>query len=716
MSRTLPLAHPLAAALALALSAGAVSATDDAGGGAAIPLSAAPAPAELDAVQVEGHALPAPSSPKLTEPLLETPKSITIVPAEMMRQQGVSSLREALGNVPGISLQAGEGGVPAGDNLTLRGFSARTDLFVDGVRDFGGYARDPFNIEQIEVSKGPASAQSGRGSTGGSINLASKTALPGTSSAHATLAAGSADLWRATADLNQSLGDAAALRVNLMAHDGGIAGRDAVRNERWGVAPTVHFGVGAATVDLGLFHLEQDNVPDYGQPWVPATNNAIPASRNGRAPVDRGNFYGLLDRDYEDTRTDMATAIVSLPLGETWSLRNLTRWGQADRDSIITAPRFLDDSSTLIRRTAKLRDSEDTILANATDLVGMFGTGDVRHTLVVGAEFADEASSNRARAATDGDPADLFDPDHDAPYTGTITRTPLSDTRADADSFALYAFDTIEIGPKWELSGGLRWDRFDVSAEGLDTTTSTRREWSRDDAMLSGRAAALYKPTASSSLYVAYGTSFNPSAEGLALNTSTAALEPEKSRTLEFGGKWALFGERLLLSTAVFRTEKTNARTTDADAITVLEGEQAVDGFEIGATGRIGDTWTLFGGYTWLDGEVEHSLDPREDGNELGNTPKHSATLWTTWDATERLQLGFGARHVGARWTNTQNIREAKAYTTFDAMAAFELLPTTTLRINAYNLTDKDYVESVGGGHYTPGASRSVMASVDLSF
>ena len=696
--------HPLAAGLALAIAAPAALAAP------------APAPAELDAVEVTGEAVPRTSSPKMAEPLLDTPKTVTIVPEELMRQQGVTTLREALGNVPGISLQAGEGGVPAGDNLTLRGFSARTDLFVDGVRDFGGYARDPFNIEQIEVIKGPASTHSGRGSTGGSINLASKTARPGDAFANATIAAGSADLWRLTADLNQPFGETAALRVNVMAHDGGIAGRDAVESERVGVAPTLHFGLGAASVDLSLFHLSQDGVPDYGQPWVPGANDALPLSRDARAPVDRENFYGLLDRDYEETTTDLATAIVSVPVGSTWSLRNLTRWGESERDSIITAPRFLANDSTAIRRTAKLRDSRDRIFANATDLLGTLGDGAVRHNLVLGVEFANEDSRNLARSATDGDLADLFDPDHDAPYTGTITRTPLNDTDADADSLAVYAFDTIEFGERWEVAGGLRWDRFDVRAEGYDSAAGVRREWARDDTMLSGRASVLYKPTDTASLYAAYGTSFNPSAEGLSLNADTAGLEPEKSRTFEVGAKWALFGERLLLTSAVFRTEKTNARTEDADEIVVLEGEQVVDGFEVGATGRIGERWTLFGGYTYLDGEVTESLNPLEDGNTLGNTPKHSASLWTTFDATDRLQLGFGARHVGARFTNAQNTREAKAYTTFDAMASYRVLDSTTVRLNAYNLSDKDYVESVGGGHYMPGASRSFMASVDLSF
>jgi len=717
--------HPLAAALALALllPVGAAKAAEaDAGAatamGSDITRAAGPllaAASKLDRVQVRGVAQPGPASPKLTEPLIDTPKTITIVPAELLQDQGVTTLREALGNVPGISLQAGEGGVPAGDNLTLRGFSARTDLFVDGVRDFGGYARDPFNVEQIEVIKGPASSQTGRGSTGGSINLVSKTAHNETFR-RATISAGGEDLLRLSADLNQPLTDDSALRINALAHDGGVVGRDAVESERWAIAPTLAFGLGDAELDFSLFHLRQDNVPDYGQPWVPAANTALPLSRDARSPVDRENWYGLLDRDYEETDTDLATLSVELPLGESTTLHNLSRWGESRRDSIVTAPRFRANDSTDIRRTAKTRDSEDTILLNATDLVSRVATGSVEHTLVAGVEIAREESENRARTATDGDLADLFDPDFRAPYTGVVSPDPLRDANAEADSLAVYLFDTAVLSPNWEVSGGLRWDRFDVDTEGYDSTIASRAQYSRRDSMLSGRVALLYKPHEDASLYVGVGNSFNPSAEGLTLNSEIAGLEPEKSRSLELGGKWNLFDGDLLLTGALFRTEKINARTEDTDQIVVLEGEQQVDGIEFGATGRIGDRWTLFGGYVYLDSEVTESLNAAERGNRLGNTPRHSASVWTTFDASDRLQFGVGGRHVGARYSNTQNTREAKAYTVYDAMAAYTFNDSARLRVNGYNLSDKDYIETVGGGHYTPGAGRSWMASLDLSF
>ena len=702
MTTPRPAFSPLAGALLLALSQPAFADAPSSETTGAMALHAT----DIDTVEVHGHRVPAPQSPKVTQPQVDIPRTVTVLPDEVLRAQGVTTLRDALRNVPGISMQAGEGGVPAGDNLTLRGFSARTDLFVDGVRDIGGYSRDPFNIEQVEVAKGPASTMTGRGSTGGSINLASKTARMD-AFAVTSASVGDNGLLRGTADFNRPLGDGNALRVNLMAHQSEINGRDAVENDRWGVAPTLSFGLGGDTVTtFSLFHLEQDNVPDYGQPWVPATNNALVESRDGRVPVNRANFYGLLDRDYEDTTTDMATVTVDHAINDSVSLRNLTRWGRSSRDSIITAPRFLSDDSTQLRRTAKTRDSEDTILLNATDLRAEFDAAGVSHAMVAGVEVARETSGNRYRAATDGDLADLFNPDFNAPYTGEVTRDPSRDTDVDADSLAAYLFDTVTLSPRWELSGGLRWDRFEV-----DTGT-----FARDDDMLSGQAAVVFKPADNGSLYLGYGTSFNPSAEGLSLNADTVQLDPEESRTLELGTKWELAGDRLLLSAALFRTEKTNARTEDADEIVVLQGEQRVAGFEIGLAGSITDDWTVYGGYTHLDSEVVESLDPAEVGNSLGNTPRHSASLWSSHRLSDAWEVGFGVQHVGARFSNTSNTRQAKAYTVYDAMVSWRASDALVLRLNGQNLSDKDYVDQVGGGHYVPGAGRTFMLTADVSF
>jgi catecholate siderophore receptor len=705
----LPAAAPLAVALALAVTQQAhaydASATD------------------LKAVHVQGEKQEELESPKFTQPLLDTPQSVTIVPAELMQQQGVTTLRDALRNVPGISMQAGEGGVPAGDNLSLRGFSARTDLFVDGIRDFGGYSRDPFNLEQIEVIKGPASAQTGRGSTGGSINLSSKTAQADTFN-NVGLSIGDDSLTRATADFNHPLGETTAFRVNLMGHDAEINGRDLVENQRWGVAPTLAFGLGTDTeIHFNLFHLEQDNVPDYGLPWVPGTNNALPEHRNDEAPVERTNWYGILERDYEKTRTDMATVTWKHAFNESVKLENTTRWGASTRDSVITAPRFASNNDTAINRAApKIRDSRDSILANVTNLTASFDTGAIKHDLVAGLELAHEKSKNRGHKEDPSAPVtpttDLYNPDPHGAFAPLI-RDPLLTTMAEADSAAVYALDTLTLNPHWELSGGLRWDRFKADTLAFDTIENAWANRERTDEVLSGRVGVVFKPVENGSIYASYGTSFNPSAEGMSLSIALADVEPEKSRTYEVGTKWNLFDNRLSLTSALFRTEKTNARTPDPDNPEVMEltGKQRVDGFEIGVAGRITRNWTVTGGYAWLDGELLKTNDVREaEGNALGNTPDHTASLWTTYAFTENLEAGLGAQYVGKRWTNNREERQADDYALVDAMVSYRLNSSVALRLNGYNLANKEYIDRIGGGHYVPGAERTFMLSADFSF
>lgn len=712
--RKIPAIAPLAAALGMALAAPAVHAFEASA-------------TDLDAVEVKGEKRM--SSPKFTQPLVDTPQSVTIVPAELMQAQGVTSLRDALRNVPGISMQAGEGGVPAGDNLSLRGFSARTDLFIDGIRDFGGYSRDPFNLEQIEVVKGPSSAQTGRGSTGGSINLASKTARTG-DFGNVSVSADDAGLLRATADFNHQLGDTSAFRVALMGHDGGINGRDHVENQRFGVAPTLSFGLGTDTMTtISLFHLEQDNVPDYGQPWVPGINNAIPESRNQTAPVDRSTWYGILERDYETTRTDLVTVNVTHDFSDTVNLENITRWGASHRDSVITAPRFTADvnSTDITRAGPKTRDSRDGILANVTNLRADFTTGAIEHNLVVGLELSHEESKNHARIedSTVATPlTDLYHPDPHSPFS-PLVRSAIGDTRAEADSAALYVFDTLTFNEHWELSGGLRWDRFE--ADSLMWQVATPAEpvahWitpGRTDSELNGRIGLVYKPRENGSIYAAYGTSFNPSAEGLSLNPALAAVKPEESSTFEIGTKWNLFDNRLTLTSALFRTDKDNARIDiDPTASTTyaMDGRQRVDGFEVGLAGRITRNWTVNFGYAFLDGEVlSNRAAPQEVGNELSNTPEHSANLWTSYRFDEQWELGFGAQFVGSRYTSTNNERLAKAYTAYDMMVGYTINDAVALRLNGYNLSNKEYVDRVGGGHYIPGAERTWMLSADFSF
>jgi catecholate siderophore receptor len=717
------------------------------------------------------------SRPLYTEPLRDTPQSIQVVPQAVIQQQNATSLREVLRNVPGISFQAGEGGGgPGGDFLSIRGFNARNDVFIDGIRDFGGYSRDPFNFEQVEVIKGPSSSTSGRGSTGGSINLVSKVAQLESSFYRADLGVGTEEYKRFTIDVNQRLtglwknrgaaGDTgfskdgkaevppapveqdpyfkASIRLNAMWTDGDVANRDFVEYERWGIAPSLTLGFGDNTkVILSYFHMTQDNVPDYGIPWVPSGQVVLPKRYwNRPAPVRYSNWYGLIERDFEDIVTDLGTLQFEQKAGDWFVLNNTTRYGETRRNSVTTAPRFVateTDPDIALNRQFISRDQTDTIIANQFTTRFTFDTWSVKHDLVTGLDLSYETAKNKIRTEVPAAPrASLYNPNANADYDSTIAYNG-AENKSTTKNAGLFLGETMKF---WEeriqLSGTVRWDYFESELEqfaapavagGPRSTT----EFERVDKVWSYRVALAVKPAKIGTVYFAYGTSFNPSAEGAVsqnlLTEATASLEPEENETFEIGTKWDLFNEKLSVTAAVFRINKTNARTpglSPNDPPTVLEGEQRVDGFEIGVAGNITEKWKVYGGYTYLDSEVRSSntftTDPEtgelksQVGNELPQVPDHSFSLWSTYSLPWDIEVGGGAFYVGRRYSSTDNLREAEGYWTFDAMISKQFGKHVKAQINVYNLGDEEYIDRVGGGHFVPGAGRTAMLTVGLQW
>ena len=651
----------------------------------------------------------------------DAPQSISIVSKEVIEQQAASTLRDVLRNVSGISMAAGEGGGgPGGDNLTLRGFGARNDIFVDGIRDFASYTRDVFNVEQVEVVKGPASAQTGRGSTGGYINMFSKQPQL-MSFVSGTAGLGLPAYGRATLDVNVGedqlgIGAGTALRLNAMYTNADAPGRDFVDSERMGVAPSVAVGLGTSTrAIVSYLYLRQNNQPDYGIPFVPASNTALAEFADQPAPVDFDNYYGLTERDYEKTRTHMLTFALEHDLTDAIRVSNTTRYGYAVRESIYSAPRFAG-ATTLVNPQTQSRDTVDDVWFNQSNLFADFATGTLRHDLIAGFEISDENSRNQLRTVTAGTPTDLFDPDPERPWTGTIVDTPNGLVTATADTLAAYLFDTIHFSEQLLLTGGLRWERYESSFG----PAGAAAPFERVDKHVTWRAGLTWKPVPRLSLYAGAGTSVNPSIENMTqtnVNAALAALDPEKSRTYEIGAKWEGYAGRLLLNAAVFRTDKVNARTDGlpGEPATVLAGKQRVDGFELGVTGKLTANWSVIGSYSYIDSEIRESNDPAELGNHLRNVPDHSGTLWSVYALPVGLEIGGGVRYVGTRYTNETNSREIGDYWTVDATLAYEFSPGTTLRLNVFNLFDERYIDQVGGGHFVPGPGRSAIATVAFS-
>ena len=694
------------------------------------------------------------SSPKYTAPLVDTPRSVTVVPQQVLKDTGATSLQDALRTVPGITFGAGEGGNPQGDRPFIRGFDAQGDTYLDGVRDTGSQSREIFDIESIEVSKGPNSAFGGRGSAGGSLNIVSK-APQENDFLNGGFTYGSDQTRRYTLDVNRKFTDTAAFRLNLMSHEQNVAGRDAINYDRWGVAPSVTFGLGTPTrVNLNYYHLESNDLPDSGIPYGYSSALAT-ATHVHDKPNDGGdsnNFYGLKDRDFRKTRADISTFSIEHDINDFMTIKNTLRHGSTSQDYVLTQP---DDSqhnvnqySTVWRR-ANTRVSSTETTTNQTDLFGEFRALGFKNNYSTGLEITREESTVTGYTVTpNANPAgggcrpgivasgtctSLSNPNPDDDFTGSVVRN-YAGTNTVGDTRALYAFDTIELDPKWLVNLGLRYDTFDTTAN--NTTTG---KTSNDSNFWNWQAGLVWKPVQNGSVYVSYATSATPPGallnEGSDGNPLTAgnstiqsALEPETTKNYELGTKWDVFHDRLSLTAAIFRTEKQNTRILVQSNTYENAGESRVDGVELSASGKISEKWQVFAGYSYLKSElVDAGLTGRNGtvtvggisaaGNQMPNTPKNSASLWTTYAVTPKLTVGGGAFYVDDVYGDTANTVYVPSYTRYDAMASYKLSKNVDLQLNLQNLTDKTYYDKAYAAHFAnQAAGRTALMGVNFHF
>ncbi|PIB53092.1 TonB-dependent siderophore receptor [Pseudomonas sp. 2822-17] len=698
------------------------------------------------------------SSQKYTAPLVDTPRSVTVVPQQVLKDTAATSLQDALRTVPGITFGAGEGGNPQGDRPFIRGFDAQGDTYLDGVRDTGGQSREIFDIESIEVSKGPNSSFGGRGSAGGSLNLVSKTPQA-RDFTNGGFTYGSDQTRRYVLDVNrQFLDDSAAFRLNLMTHEQNVAGRDAVNYDRWGVAPSLTFGLGTPTrVNLSYYHMESNDLPDSGIPYGYSSSTATTHGHD--KPNDGGdsnNFYGLKDRDFRKTRADISTVSIEHDLNDSMTLKNTLRHGSTGQDYILTQP---DDSKLNVNRfgtvwrRANSRVSTTTTTTNQTDLFGSFQALGFKHSYSTGLEFTGEEtrvssytiSPNAnptggctvAGGSQGGQCTSLSNPNPDDAWNGSIARN-YNGTNTKATSRAAYVFDTIELDPKWLLNVGLRYDTFDTEANtnAVPSATVKARSKIKDDSQFfNWQAGLVWKPVENASVYASYATSATPAGglvgEGsdgnpLSAGAASSDLQPEETVNYELGTKWDLFHDRLSLTAAVFRTEKKNTRIL-VDALTYQNaGESQVDGIELSASGKITDQWQVFAGYSYLDSElVKAGRNGRNgvisagsnEGNQMPNTPKNSFSLWTTYAITPKLTIGGGAFYVDDVYGDVGNTVYVPSYTRYDAMASYKLTKNIDLQLNVQNLTDKTYYDKAFSTHFAnQAAGRTALVSTSFHF
>ena len=686
-----------------------------------------------------------PASSKFTAPLIDTPKSVTVISQALIAETGSTSLVDALRTVPGITYNAGEGGQPAGDNLKIRGFDAGSDVFIDGVRDAGSQTRDVFALEQIEVIKGPASTYTGRGSTGGSVNLVTKKPRE-EEFMNASIGAGTDRYGRAAFDANYRFGDSAGFRLNLLSQDYDIPGRNGVSNSHWGIAPSLAFGIDEDTrFNLDFYRYETDDIPDYSIPY--ARNAPNTAAEGEPVDVDRENFYGLLNRDFQRSGADVRTFQFAHDFGDNLTLTNVTRYGHTSNDYIVTNP---DDGrgnlvNGFVLRNSKSRNSRTTTEANLTNLSGEAVTGGLEHSYSFGFEASQEAMQNRPYVVSTlfagnavtafatscsapgavGAPSlynctTLADPNPNDPWTGTITESTTL-TTVDTDTRSVYAFDTLGFNDKWSLNLGVRWDDYATLQNGF--SGATPQVLQNDADFWNYQAGVVFKPAGNGSAYLSTGTSSSPAGNTLGDGTENLALtnqdlEPERDRTLELGTKWALASNRLSLTTAIFRTETENARATVVGGLQQNVGDERVDGFEIGVSGNITNRWTMFGSISVLESEIiDDGPVALNEGKEFPNTPRNSASLWTSYAVSRNVTIGGGATYVDQRFGNVANTVWIPAYTRYDAMASFDVGSKINLQVNLQNLTDEVYYVRPYQNHYAQlGAARSAVVSATFDF
>ncbi len=658
----------------------------------------------------ENYNAPESSFYKLNVPLVDTPRTVTTVTRKLMDDQGTTRLSDALRNVPGISLAAGEG-ANQGDSLTIRGFSARSDMFIDGMRDFGSYFRDSFNLESVDVVQGPSSSLFGRGSTGGSVIQNSKQAFLG-SKIEGTTQFGTNETERATIDVNQKIPgiEGAAFRVNAMIHSNDVAERDDASFRRKAIAPTIAFGLGTDTrLNISYLHQEENNTPDYG----------IPFYAGKPADVDRNNFYGYKN-DYLKTDVDISTIKFEHDFSKNLTVRNQSRYARYLRSPQITNPKTTDGST--VSRSMIIRQSLDTYLGNQTDLISKFSAFGTDHTLDVGLAIESE-SSQPNNFTTTAETTSLSNPS--VAYFTTAPAFNGSNSTT-VDTTGVYALDTIKLNKSWELSLGGRFDNMRtnynaLSASGVSTVLSQTNN------VFSYNGGVIYKPQENGSIYLSSGTSFNSSADSLSLSTSSYNLDPEKTTSYELGTKWDLFDKRLSATTAIYQVQKDNVRET-VNGVTALSGTQRVRGFLAQISGQITKKWNIMAGYNYMDGKVTQSDDPTQVGRSLNNAPENSLNLFTTYKLDPKFEIGGGANYVGKRFVSptsnsstpdpvTGTVRSVSSYITLNAMAKYSLNKHIDFQLNINNLTNEYYFDQLRGSNAAiPGEGRVVLLTTKVKF
>ncbi|MBS0899024.1 catecholate siderophore receptor Fiu [Pantoea dispersa] len=702
------------------------------------------------------------ADPKFTRPLVDTTRTMTVIPDQVIKDQGVTNLTDALKNVPGVgAFYAGENGSSTtGDAVYMRGVDTSNSIYVDGIRDIASVTRDTFNTQQVEVIKGPSGTDYGRSAPSGSINMISKQPRLDTG-LDASVSAGSAWMRRGTLDYNQAINDNAAFRLNLMGEKTHDAARDNIQNERYGVAPSLALGLDTATrLYVNYLHVHQNNTPDGGIPTVGLPGYSAPsaayAALNNSGKVATSNYYGT-DSDFDKSTTDSATLRFEHDLSDNTTLRNTTRWSRVKQEylltavmggaSNITAPNPNDVGSWRWSRLANTKDISNRILTNQTNITSKFATGSVGHDVSAGIEFTRENQTTYGVNALTPPAVNIYHPISSISIGGLDRNG--ANANGQTDTFGIYAFDTLAITSDFELNGGIRLDNYHTEYDSATACGGTGRgalacpagvarntpvttvDTAKSGNLVNWKAGALYRLTEQGNLYVNYaisqqppgGSSFALAAGGSGNSANRTDFKPQKAKSSEVGTKWQVLDKRLLLNAALFRTDIENEVDANDDGTYSQTGKKRVEGYELSATGNITPDWEIIAGYTMQHASVREGASVAQDGSSaLAYTPKHAFTLWTNYQATDALSVGAGARYVGSLRRGSDGAvgtpDHTEGYWVADAKLGYKVNNNLDLQLNVYNLFDTNYVASINksGYRYHPGEPRTFLLTANVHF
>lgn len=655
------------------------------------------------------------SALKIDAPLRDIPQTVNVIPQSVIKDQGAQSMADVLKNVPGIGLSNGDG---QRDQVTIRGFSAIGDQFIDGLRDDALYFRDLSNIERVEVIKGPAAVLYGRGSSGGLINSVSKKPSF-TPKQEVGVSFDSEGKKRSQFDAGwaDEQHHDKAFRVTGALEDSDTF-RDDAYIDRKAIAPSAFFRLSDdLELNLGATYLYDKRLIDFG----------IPALGNRPVDVDRSKRFGSGDPDQDYARSEVFsfTAGVDYRINDDFTLTNSSRYYHYDLDRNNTLAdssptRFVTaaNGELLVKLNRGNVARTEYGVFNQTELKQQAQLAGMQHSLLYGIELGHQDKYQRVFNQNNVARVPVFRdglvavPEHASTLSSRGTNF--------QDTAGFYLQDMIELTSQWKALLGVRYDIF---GQEYDDDRPVNTDLDRTDKTWSPRAGLVYQPDQVQSYYVSVSRGYQPSGEVFAVSPTNQHLEPEETTNYEIGAKWDFLESRLAVTAAIFRLERTNMKTTDPanPALLVLAGEQRTDGFELTATGQLSDKWQVYAGYAYLDAEITKSNSKTNgvpnEGQVPTLTPRNSANLWLVRSLTQEWRVGMGANYVDDRYTALDNVVVMPSYTTVDAALLYNL-PEWDMALRLRNVFDKDYYASAHGSVdlITPGAPRTLEVSANYRF